>query len=138
MSKKNEICHSGIIKSISEDKIEISILAQSACSSCHSKGMCGMSETEEKIIEIFKFTKNKYKKGDNVNIGMNKNIAGKAVFFGYLLPFIIMMIAMLTVNHYSSNDAITGITTLLSIGIYYLTLSLFRKKLNKSFTFYIK
>ena len=49
MSKKNEIVHAGKILEITPDFTTVQIIVSSACSSCHAKGLCGMSEEEEKV-----------------------------------------------------------------------------------------
>ena len=52
MAKKNEIRHSGRIIEITPDFTTVQIVVSSACSSCHAKAMCGMSEDEEKVIMV--------------------------------------------------------------------------------------
>lgn len=138
MSNKNEIYHSGIIKSINGNKIEVSIIAKSACSSCHSKSMCSMSEMEEKIIEIYNFKENKYNLGDNVEVVMNLSMGNKAVFLGYGIPFVLLLSSLIITYNITNSEAISGIVVILSLGIYYFLLSLFRKKLQNTFSFRIK
>ncbi len=138
MSNKNEIYHSGIVKSINGNKIEVSIIAKSACSSCHSKSMCSMSEMEEKIIEIYNFKENKYNLGDNVEVVMNLSMGNKAVFLGYGIPFVLLLSSLIITYNITNSEAISGIVVILSLGIYYFLLSLFRKKLQNTFSFRIK
>ena len=52
MYRKNEITHTGKIIEITPDFTTVEIMVSSACSSCHAKGMCGMSEEEEKVIML--------------------------------------------------------------------------------------
>ena len=52
MAKKNEITHRGKIIEITPDFTTVQIIVSSACSSCHAKGLCGMSEDEEKVIMV--------------------------------------------------------------------------------------
>ena len=44
MAKKNEIVHSGKVVHIDQDFTTVEIMVSSACSECHAKGLCGMSE----------------------------------------------------------------------------------------------
>ena len=60
MKSENEVCHNGRIKSIDGHKIEVVILSRSACSACHSKSMCSMTEMKEKSIDIYNFKENKH------------------------------------------------------------------------------
>ncbi len=138
MNKKNEICHNGIVKSVAGNKIEVTILAKSACSACHSKSMCSMSEMEEKIIEIYNFKQNKYKPGDKVEVTMNLSMGNKAVLLGYGIPFIILMSSLIIAYHNTKNEAISGIMVILSLTLYFVILAMFRKKLQNTFSFNIK
>lgn len=52
MAKKNEITHPGRIVEITPDFTTVEITVSSACSSCHAKGLCGMSEEEDKVIMV--------------------------------------------------------------------------------------
>ena len=52
MAKKNEIAHTGRVLEVGPDFTTVEIIASSACSSCHAKGLCGMSEEEQKIIMV--------------------------------------------------------------------------------------
>ena len=52
MAKKNEIRHTGRIVEITPEYTTVEIVVSSACSSCHSKALCGMSEDKEKVIMV--------------------------------------------------------------------------------------
>lgn len=137
MSKKNEICHNGIVNSVKDNKIEVRILAKSACSACHSKSMCSMSEMEEKIIEIYNFKQNKYKTGDKVEVTMNLSMGNKAVLLGYGIPFIILISSLITTYNISNNEAISGLVVIVCLTIYYVLLHFLRNKLRNTFSFNI-
>ena len=138
MSRKNEISHSGIVKSVNGNKIEVSIIAKSACSACHSKSMCSMSEMEEKVIDIYNFKENNYKAGDNVEVVMKLSLGNKAVILGYGIPFILLLSSLIITYNITNSEAISGIVVIFNLGIYYFLLSLFRKKLQNTFSFTIK
>ena len=63
MVSSNNIVHRGVIESIDESIVKVSIMAISACASCKAKGMCGTSEMQEKIIEVHN-NKQTYSIGD--------------------------------------------------------------------------
>ena len=52
MARNNSIAHSGRIVEITPDFTTVEIVASSACSSCHAKQLCGMSEDKEKLIMV--------------------------------------------------------------------------------------
>lgn len=138
MSEKNEIFHDGIVKSIENNKIEIIILSKSACSACHSKSMCSMSEMKEKIVDIYFFKNNNYKVGDKVQVVMSLSMGNKAILLGYGIPFILLLSSLISSFYISSNEALSAAFTIFVLTLYYLVIAAFRKKLSKTFSFRIK
>ena len=56
--KKNEIQHTGEIIDITPDFTTVKIIASSACSGCHAKSLCGMSEDiDAELDEAIKMLK---------------------------------------------------------------------------------
>mgnify|MGYP002514462958 CR=1 FL=1 len=68
MAKKNQIAHKGRIVDITPDFTSVEIVASSACSECHAKGLCGMSEDQEKIIMVPTDPYKVYSVGDEVTV----------------------------------------------------------------------
>ena len=50
MGKSSRVQHEGIVKSISTQTLEVSIISHSACSGCHAKSACGIADMKEKVI----------------------------------------------------------------------------------------
>ena len=51
-NESNTVSHEGVVTKITDDELEIKILAQSACAACHAKSACSMSEQAEKILTV--------------------------------------------------------------------------------------
>jgi len=134
----DSIRHDGIIRNIDDKYYYVSIIAQSACASCHTKGICNISEIQEEIIEIPLKENKIYKKGDKVEILMEKTLGAKAVMLGYVIPFIILLITLIVSLSLFENEGVAG---LISIGIlipYYLFLYFIKDRLKKTFVFKIR
>ncbi len=132
-----EITHKGIIKKLSENKIIVGIINESACVSCHAKGACSASDMKDKEVEIRHFAGD-YSIGQQVTIVGRKSQGFKALFFGYLLPFILLMTVLIIATSINISEGTSG---LLAIGIlvpYYLVLYFMRNRMSKSFEFEIK
>lgn len=86
----NEINHTGTIIKIDDRKVEVMILAQSACSACHSKSLCSLSEMKEKVIQVT-VSKEDFEPGELVNVIMSASLGILAVFYAYLFPLIILI-----------------------------------------------
>ena len=132
------IIHPGIIESIQGDKVSVRILAQSACSSCHAKGACVVAEVEEKIIEADPGHSGNWKPGDQVMVKMEETMGRKAVFMGYVLPLVVLVVSIIIFLSLLKDEGLAAVLSLLMLGPYYLTLFLFRKRLQKEFRFRIE
>lgn len=137
MSARDNITHPGIVEQISKDSIFVKILAMSACSSCHAKGMCSIAEVEEKVIEVKKDPKRDLNEGQEVTVAMQKSLGGKAVFLGYILPFLVLMGVLILVLSLTGNEGIAGLSAILILIPYYWLLYIFRDKLKRTFSFKI-
>ncbi len=47
---QGEIEHKGIVQKVSERKITVGIINESACASCHAKGACTVADMKDKEI----------------------------------------------------------------------------------------
>jgi sigma-E factor negative regulatory protein RseC len=131
------IIHPGIIESITDDKILVRILSQSACSSCHAKGACSISEVEEKIIEIDHFSPGGWQKGQSVMVRMQQSLGLKAVFLGYFAPLLVLVGSVVLFLNVLKNEGLAALISILMLAPYYGILYLFRSRLRKKFSFTI-
>lgn len=136
MSNSKSIEHKGRIDSINDNKINVSILAVSGCASCHAKGVCTAADMQEKMIEVFDFT-NQYEVGEIVNVTLKQTLGFRALFLGYVLPFILVLFFLIVLSSLTKNEAISGIGSLVVLVPYYITLYILRNKIRKKFTFTI-
>ena len=98
MAKKNEIAHPGRIVEIDKDFTTVQITVSSACSSCHAKGLCGMSEDEDKVIMVPTDPYTKREVGDEVTVKTKMTMGLKAVWISYVIPLAVLMILILTLS----------------------------------------
>ena len=136
--KKNEITHKGKITDITPDFTTVEIIASSACSSCHAKGLCGMSEEQEKIIMLPTDPYATHQVGDEVEICTKMTMGLKAVWISYVIPLAVLMILILSLSGIFENEALRGLAAIAGVGVYYFIIWIFRDRLKNEFTFYIK
>jgi sigma-E factor negative regulatory protein RseC len=137
MDKTKTIEHKGIIKKIDDDRILVSIITNTSCASCEVKGSCSASELEEKEIEVRNFTE-KYRIGEQVFVYFKESLGFKALFLGYLLPFFVLMIVLISATSLGYSEAIAGLLALASLIPYYLIIYLMNNKIRKAFSFSIR
>lgn len=133
----NIIKHRGIVTNITGPKIETSIIVSSACAGCHAKGACGTSDSSSRTILIEK-TNHNVNIGDSVSIEGAQSTGLKAVFFAYVLPFIVVMTTLvLSSVLFKTTELRAGLYSLMILPPYYLILHFFKGKFEKSYTFRI-
>jgi len=133
-SGKNIIIHSGIVKKIQKGIILVNFISESACSKCHVKGVCSLSDSKEKILEI-NDSSGSFFVGENVKIILKESSGFKAVLFGYLFPFIIVFLTLIIIMGLTKNELIAGGFSLLFLAPYYFIIFLMKKKLKKTLKF---
>lgn len=134
---KGIIEHQGMVEQVTSNWIVVSIMAKSACAHCHLSGSCGLTDSKDKIIEVPNEGGN-YQPGEKVTVWFKESLGFKALFLGYLLPFILMLTILISVLNYTGHE---GLAALSGIGIlvpYYFIIYLQRDKLRKTFHFHIQ
>ena len=138
MSKSNEIRHTGKILEITPDFTTVQIVVSSACSVCHARAMCGMSEDEEKVIMVPTDPYSGHDVGDEVQVLTKMSMGLKAVWISYVIPLAILMILILSLSSVIGNELLLGLVSIAGVAVYYLGIWFFRDRLSNEIVFYIK
>ncbi|MBN2892625.1 MAG: SoxR reducing system RseC family protein [Bacteroidales bacterium] len=138
MDGKEIIEHEAIIKDIKEYTYEAEIIAIAGCASCQLKRVCSVSDIKEKTIIVQKENKKAINVGDKVTIYIAESKGFKAVFLGYILPFLFVLTTLIVVLFLTGNDGIAGIASITILAPYYLILYLLKDKIEKNYKFRIK
>lgn len=136
MNKSNNIEHSGIVTSISGDQATVRFITSSACAGCQASGVCDASGTNEKIVTAT--SHEKIHPGDRVSIIMKESLGFRALFLGYLFPFLLVLTLLIVLTLLSFSEVIAGVASLLLLPLYYYLLYLRKEKIGSKFSFIIK
>lgn len=90
MGKSSRVQHEGIVKSISTQTLEVSIISHSACSGCHAKSACGIADMKEKVITAQR-PREELRPGDKVIVYASVNNAFYSVLLAYIMPSILII-----------------------------------------------
>ena len=134
---EKQIEHEGTIASISGDTMIVRIVASSACAGCAAKDRCNPSENQNKDIRIKSFS-GEFVSGEKVKVLIQKSLGFRALFIGYLLPFIIVLITLIVTYQLTGNEPVSGLMSLLILAPYYVTIKIFNHKIDKTFGFTVK
>ncbi len=132
------VSHPGIVESVDDVHVKVRIASAAACGSCTVKSACGMSEMEDKVLEVIRESGRDFEIGSQVTVYMKQTLGSLAVVLGYILPFVVVLLGLIIGLGLGLSEGLAG---LLSIGVlvpYYLVLYLSRNRLKKTFRFYIR
>lgn len=129
---KNYIEHDGIVSNISNGNVEISLKGNFHCEACNAKAACGVSESTAKIVEI-QNDERTFEMNESVVVGMQQSLGLKAVFWGYVFPFILLF-TVLVVSSAFLEEWVAGLLSLFVLLPYYLLLYYNKELLRKAFT----
>ena len=129
----------GIVIKKQEDKLVVKIEQKSTCSSCHARGACTSLDKKDKEIEIKSKDTANYNIGDEVIITISTKLGMKAVFIAFVLPLILIVLALfLSIKIFSLSQSLSALISLLVLSAYYFLLYKQNLFLSKQFNFTIK
>lgn len=137
--KEDCVEQKGIVIKKQEDKVIVKIEQKSTCSSCHARGACTSLDKKDKEIEIKTKDTQNYNIGDEVIITISAKLGMKAVLIAFVLPLILLVIALfLSIKLFSLTQSLSALVSLLVVAAYYFFLYKQNLFLSKEFNFLIK
>lgn len=134
MTAKDSIWHEGIVRDVKAQTIEVVIYSHSACSGCHAKGACGMSDMKQKVI-IAERPAFEIKAGDRVVVNAAMGNAIYSVIVAYVLPSILIISAIFFLVRAGASELAAATASLVLLAGYFWALYLFRNKIGKKIKF---
>ena len=132
------ISHKGKVISSGQGIISVEIVSESACSACHAAGLCGMSESRKKIVEVPAVRGKDYSVGQEVEVCLAPKTGLKAVLLSYVIPAMILLILILSLPLIGLGELAGGLLAVAGVALYYLVLYLFKGRLAGEYEFYIR
>ncbi len=133
-----QITHKGRIVAIDPEVTTIEIVAESACASCHAKGLCGLGEEKVKQVLVRTSAWDPHNVGDEVEVVLKKAMGYKAVFIAYGMPLVVLFVALMVLNALGVGELYAGLGALGAVALCYLVIFLFRNKISKDYSFFLK
>lgn len=137
MGREKSVNHKGTIVEITQERIRVEILNKSMCAACHAKGFCSASDSKDKIIDVPYYNNGEYAIGDEVEVVMKRSMGFKAVWISYVIPLIILLIFLLTLQSFGVSELATGLVSALAVALYYVVVYLLRDRISTEFVFTI-
>ena len=137
-NESNTISHEGIVTKITDDELEIKILAQSACAACHAKSACGVGEQAEKILTVPRPKGKDFALNQKVNVKMAIGQGNMAAVLAYLIPILLLLAVLFVCLGFGLNEGLSALIAIISLIPYYIILYLKRDKLKKQCLYIIE
>lgn len=125
--------HEGIVVAVDGMQAQVRILQTSACSACSARNMCMAAESKEKIIDCEMLEP--LEPGDKVVVQVARRLGLQAVWWAFVLPFVLLLGLIWFLGTIWDNEALAGTVALCSLLPYYGVLSLFKNRLKRKFAF---
>ncbi len=133
-----EVSHKGTVISVGQDRISVRIVSESACSACHAAGLCGASESKNKIVDVPVYGGQTYSVGQEVEVCLARKMGLKAVLLSYVIPLVILLILVLTLSSIGLGELVCGLASIGGVALYYLILYFRRDSLTEGYVFYVR
>ena len=130
--------HLGEVIRIEGDVVAVRMTVNSACSACHAKGVCGVSEQTDKIVEVETADASMYKVGDSVEVALlQRDMGSKSVILAYVVPFFVLTLALVGALLLGASEGVAVLSALVGVALWYGVLYLVRDKVKNRIKFII-
>lgn len=129
--------HFGRVQEITLNDIKVAIQPQSSCAGCQAQAVCGVDSDNEKFIVVHRANHN-YIVGEAVKVVMQQSLGFWALFIGYILPFLVVVLALIILIQFGTSEGLSGLIALSTLVPYYFLLYNFRQDISKKINFDIQ
>lgn len=135
----NTVEHQGVVENVNGYHLQVRIIQASACAACSARRHCSSSDTKEKLVDVTDVRAASYRPGDQVRVFATLGMGAQAVLYAFVIPFIILVIAVFLYMSLSGGNELTAaLLALATLVPYYLILWLCRGRMAKRFSFWIE
>ena len=136
--KGRQIEHRGVVERVVSHTLIVSVVQDVACSACAAAALCHSAEKKQKLVEVVASDAFRYQVGQEVTIVGELGLGLRATLWAYVVPLLLLMLALMLSVHLTGNEGLSAIIALLALIPYYTLLYLLRGQLQRRFTFRIK
>ena len=130
--------HCGEVIRIEGNSVFVRMTVNSACSACHAKGVCGVSESTEKIVEVETASATDFNIGESVEVALlSDSMGAKSVVLAYVVPFLVLTLMLVGSLMMGAGEGVAVLSALGGVAIYYVVLHLLRDKVKNKIKFII-
>ena len=133
-----EVKHTGEIVRKQGNTVYVKMTVNSACSECHARGVCGVDESKEKIVEVECTSAEEYNIGEKVEVALQSGSMGaKSVVLAYVVPFFLLTVALVLAIVVGASEGMAVVISLVCVAAYYLVLYFMQDRIKNNIKFKI-
>ena len=134
---KKEIKHQGIVRKVTNEFYFVAVERTPACQGCAAKNFCNIHSNKNETISIQRLPHQTFNVGDEVTIALTEKLGWKALFYGYMMPFVALITGIIVSAAANLPQGVVGLVGIGTMVAYYVAFSFFSKKIDKQFYFRI-
>ncbi len=116
----------------------VSFVQNSACSGCHAASACTIMDRKQREVTVYQDTSD-LKVGDLVYLKAAKYAELKAILFSFVFPLVLLLtVAFVAIYALHLGELVAIVISLAAVFLYYLSLMLLRKPMQRSIYFTIE
>lgn len=138
MVQSGDIYHKGNVVAVANNSVQVKIYSASSCSGCHLKGACTSADVQEKYIDVTVEKGANYQLGEEVWVSCSNQQGFYALFWAYILPLILVLVALFTTYTLNQNELYAGGMSLAILPPYYIFLFIKKKYFKRQLNIKIK
>ena len=117
------------MESINGSRLKVRIVQASACAACSAKSHCHVSESKEKMIDVYNKQGLSCAIGEKVWVVGTSSMSMKAVLLAFVIPFLVVVLSLVIALRLTGNEAGSALICLCALIPYYLIIYMCRHKL---------
>ena len=130
------ISHEATVESVDSESVTVLLSPSVSCAGCQAEKGCGISGSSARTIRVAGTFY--LHPGEKVEVTIKGSQGYMALFLGYLVPLILVVITLIAFSSANSSELIAGLASFSILIPYYIMLWVFRRFVGKKFSFNIK
>lgn len=134
----NQLEHRAFVSEVQSTFVVVTLEQSSACSGCHAAAACTSVDRRTRRVRVDN-PGNSFQVGDEVILRGSYSMGNRAVLLAFLVPLILLLAgAAVATKGFGWSDVETIAFSIGIVAVYYIVLSLFRRRLGRRFRFTIE
>lgn len=130
--------HTGIVKGVTENSVEVEMTVREACAQCRARAVCGTGAEERRFITVYTEQARAFQPGEEVVVSVSQGMGLRAAVFAYVIPFLLLLAVLLGTLEAGLSEPQAGVVSLAVLAVYYFALWLARGRFEKEIIFKIR